>query len=155
MSENRVPSKLKNNVTFLSVIFWSELNWATYGVFVETGTARTMLGSIVNKQNLSWQGRGCSVLWCTYSAWNSNRLIIPAYVCHLRYFCWDWQCTHYAWTHCAVHISCSAASVHLYRRTGPSMTSANAAFSLVNPHRPITSLQIWTTYRQNFTNYSR
>ena len=49
MSENRVPLKLKNNATSLSGIFWSELNWATYGVFVETGTACTMLGTIVNK----------------------------------------------------------------------------------------------------------
>ena len=78
--------------------------------------------------------------------------------CHLRYFRWDWPCTHYAWTHCSVHISCSSASVHLYRRTwrhpGLSMTSAYAGFSLVNPHRPITSLQIWTTHRPH-TDFSQ
>ena len=47
MLENRVPLKLKNNVTSFSEIVWSKLNWATYSVFVETVTARTMPGSIV------------------------------------------------------------------------------------------------------------
>jgi hypothetical protein len=51
MSENKVPLKLKNKVTSFSDIFWSEPNWATYGVFGKTGGARTMLGAIVMLYN--------------------------------------------------------------------------------------------------------
>ena len=44
MLENRPSLKLKNNATSFSGIFQSEQNWASYGVFVKTDDARTMLG---------------------------------------------------------------------------------------------------------------
>ena len=42
MLENRPPLELKNNATFFSDISQSELNWASYVVFVKTDDARTM-----------------------------------------------------------------------------------------------------------------
>ena len=36
---------------------------------------------------------------------------------HLNCFCPNWWCTLCAWTNCAVRVSCSVISVHLYRRT--------------------------------------
>ena len=44
MLENRPHLKFKNNATSFSDIFRSEQNWASYGVFVKTDDARTMLG---------------------------------------------------------------------------------------------------------------
>ena len=40
----QTPLKLKNNATSFSDIFQSEPNWASYGVFVKTDDAPTMLG---------------------------------------------------------------------------------------------------------------
>ena len=108
MSENRVPLKLKNNVSSLSDIFWSELNWATYGVFIATGTAQTtckqkkpvlareqMPYLIPNKQPRVhfYSSRSlvffCWVLWSTHFAWNSNMAVysslcsLPAVKCFM------------------------------------------------------------------------
>ena len=117
--ENRVPLKLKNNVTSFSEIFWSELNWATYSVFVETGgTARTMPGSIVmtytylvhtrmqalkpNKQMLALTPNKQP-----YLQFSSSRSL---------FFCSVFWCTHFAWNSTtAVYSSlCTLPAVQVY-----------------------------------------
>ena len=158
MSENRVLLKLKNNVTSLSDIFWSELNWATYGVFVETGTARTMLGSIVNKQNLSWQGSGCWVLWCTHSAWNSNTAVYSSLCTPSTIFSLG----------LAMHALCLDPFCSTHKLFSSFCTLVlGATLALVWPRQMLHfhwSIRIdqshhskfgQRTHRQNFTNYSR
>ena len=47
MSENKIPLKLKIRGTFFSDILCSEVNWASYSVFVNTHGALTLLGTVL------------------------------------------------------------------------------------------------------------
>ena len=118
MLENRVPLKLKNNVTSFSEIFWSELNWVTYSGFVETVTARTMPGSIVMTYTYLVHTR--------MQALKPNKqmpALTPNKQPYLHFFssrslffCWVFWCTHFAWNSTtAVYSSlCTLTAVQVY-----------------------------------------
>ena len=65
-----------------------------------------------------WSTNSWACVHWVYKIVQLGPSLVPHLLCKVAIFCQDWWCTHYAWTNCnAVHISCSAVSLHLYNRT--------------------------------------
>ena len=87
-----------------------------------------------------WSTNSWACVHWVYKIVQLGPSLVPHLLCKVAIFCQDWWCTHYAWTNCnAVHISCSAVSLHLYNRTR------------CQPTTILTYLQSYLLYQRNST----